>query len=186
MIGISIAVIDISERKVAEDALQESVFLHQHMAAICGNVPWSMDRHGKDLQVGSVPSAVAGSDDDAAQHPEWLGDIHPEDRDSTIRAMRSALRSKQPLDVEYRVMIAERGWRWVRCRASPRLGAKGEVLRWYGGVEDVDELKRTEQELSESRAALTALTDVLSRDGIDEATANGASRVPVRRATSAT
>jgi len=184
VIGISIAVIDISERKVAEDALMESVFLHQHMAAICGQVPWSMDRDAQDLQVGSHPGA-AGSDDDGAHRPEWLRDVHPADRESTIEAMRAALHSKQHIDIEYRVRRGEQGWRWMRCRATPRLGPKGEVLRWYGGVEDVDDARHLWKELGQSRAALTALTDALPVVAGFESPEEQTARLPAKREKSA-
>lgn len=169
VIGVSIAVVDISERKVAEEALEESVFLYRHMAAICRQVPWSMEGDGTGLKVGSQPAVEAGSDD-ATQHPEWLSDVHPADQQMTIQGMRMALRSKRPIDVEYRVNSADRGWRWMRCQASPRLGPDGEVLRWYGGVEDIDAAVRVKEDLDESLAALTALTDAIAGSNVPEPT----------------
>jgi PAS domain S-box-containing protein len=181
VIGVSIAVVDMSEQKATEEALQESVFLHQHMSAICRQVPWSMDGQGKNLQVGSQPPFAENSEEDPVQHPEWLGDVHADDRESTIKTMRIALRKKQHIDVEYRVLSADRGWRWMRCRASPRLGPKGEVLRWYGGVEDVDDFKRMERERDESLATLTAIAEALPTVFAVEAISQPSARVPVRR-----
>jgi PAS domain S-box-containing protein len=139
VIGISIAIMDITQRKRTEEALQETAFLYKHMAEICRPVLWTMDGQGKHLHVGWQADLAAGPDAEVPVLPEWTAAIHPADLEATIETMRKALREKTSIDVEYRVMSAERGWRWVRCRAFPRLGPMGDVLRWYGGVEDIDE-----------------------------------------------
>jgi PAS domain-containing protein len=35
----------------------------------------------------------------------------------------------------------------MRSQGSPRFGPSGEILRWYGSVEDIDQRKRMEDEL---------------------------------------
>ena len=49
------------------------------------------------------------------------------------------------IDLEYRVKSVDRGWRWVRSRGSPRVGPKGQIVRWYGSVEDIDERRQLEE-----------------------------------------
>ena len=66
--------------------------------------------------------------------------------------LRDGLRSGKPIDVEYRVKRVDREWRWMRSRGSPRLGPSGEILRWYGSVEDIDDRKRLEEALRNNRS----------------------------------
>jgi PAS domain-containing protein len=64
-----------------------------------------------------------------------------------MNALREALRSGKHIDVEYRVKRIDLEWRWMRSRGSPRLGPAGEILRWYGSVEDIDARKRMDEAL---------------------------------------
>ena len=52
----------------------------------------------------------------------------------------------------------EAGWRWMRARASPLLGADGRPVRWYGTTEDVDDMVRAREALHDSESRLRALT----------------------------
>jgi PAS domain-containing protein len=38
-------------------------------------------------------------------------------------------------------------WKWMRSRGAPRFGPSGEITRWYGSVEDIDEPRRAEEQL---------------------------------------
>ena len=51
---------------------------------------------------------------------------------------------------------AGRLWRWVRARAMPRRTESGEIIRWYGTVEDIDDHKKAEEALRDSEALLQA------------------------------
>jgi hypothetical protein len=35
----------------------------------------------------------------------------------------------------------EGDWKWMRSRGSARLSPSGEVIRWYGAIENIDEHK---------------------------------------------
>jgi len=50
------------------------------------------------------------------------------------------------------VRNTDREWRWVRARGSPRYEPSGEVLHWYGSVQDIDAQKQLEEALRKGRA----------------------------------
>ena len=77
--------------------------------------------------------------------------LHPEDVQPTMRALGEALKAGTPIDVEYRSQAADGEWRWMRSRGAPRFGLSGEILCWYGSVEDIDEHKRLEAALRQTR-----------------------------------
>jgi PAS domain S-box-containing protein len=67
-----------------------------------------------------------------------------------MNALREALQTRRHIDVEYRIKTLDRGWRWMRSRGSPRIGSSGDILRWYGSVEDIDDRKKIEAQLHQN------------------------------------
>jgi PAS domain S-box-containing protein len=150
VIGVSIAVMDITERKQAEDALKalrESDADQRHLAQFNHQVPWIMDAEGNSIQVSSLWVPAAKLSTVKTRNLGWLEALHVEDLAPTIKAMREALRSGKPIDIQYRVKDINGDWRWMRSRGAPRFGPSGEITRWYGSVEDIDEPQGAEEPL---------------------------------------
>jgi hypothetical protein len=78
--------------------------------------------------------------------------------------MKNALQTGEPIDVEYRVMSIDGDWRWMRSRGLPRFAPSGEIIRWYGSVEDIHDQKLQEQtSLRESRAEGLSDSETLAK-----------------------
>jgi PAS domain S-box-containing protein len=140
VIGVSIAVMDISERKKAERALVEIRESDEHQSYLADfhqQVPWVMDAEGNSVQISSVWVPAAKSSRANLRNLGWLEALHPDDLAATMKTMRDSLRTGKSIDVQYRVRDFEGEWKWVRSRGSPRIGNSGEILRWYGTVEDL-------------------------------------------------
>ncbi len=150
VIGVSVAIVDITRRKRAEDALRESEEHLRNMVELNPEIPWVMDSEGNNLDVSSRWVTTTGLSKERTRNLGWLEALHPEDIEPTMKTMKDALRTGRHIDVEYRVRTVDRGWRWMRSRGSPRFGQSGEILRWYGSVEDIDERRQVEQELLKS------------------------------------
>ncbi|MGC2621283.1 MAG: EAL domain-containing protein, partial [Acidobacteriaceae bacterium] len=141
VIGVSIAVMDITERKQAEKALvtiRESDAHQSWLADFNHQIPWVMDAEGNNIQVSSVWVPATKSGLANRRNLGWLEALHADDVAPTMKIMRDALRTGNSIDVQYRVRDFEGEWKWVRSRGSPRIGPMGEILRWYGTVEDVN------------------------------------------------
>ncbi|MGB6831272.1 MAG: EAL domain-containing protein [Terracidiphilus sp.] len=150
VIGVSIAVMDITARKQAEDeleSLRESDAHQRYLAEFLKPVPWIMDAEGNSVQVSSlwVPATKMGVT--KMRNLGWLEALHEDDLAPTIKTMREALRTGKPIDIEYRVKDVDGEWKWMRSRGVPRLGASGEIIRWYGSVEDLGKPWRAENAL---------------------------------------
>lgn len=84
--------------------------------------------------------------DDAAPALER---IHPDDRDRVMESIRESFRSLEVWECDYRVVLPERGERWVRGSAQPeRLG--DESVLWHGYITDITNLKTYEEALRRS------------------------------------
>jgi len=147
VIGISVAVVDISERKRAERELRESEEHLRYLVELNPEVPWVMDSEGNNLDVSSRWTEITGLSKEQTRNLGWLEALHPDDVARTMKTLKDALHSGKQIDVEYRVKRVDRDWRWMRSRGSPRFGPSGEIVSWYGSVEDIDERKRLQQSM---------------------------------------
>jgi PAS domain S-box-containing protein len=152
VIGVSVAVVDITKRKQAEEALRESEEHLRYMVELNPEIPWVMDNEGNNLDVSSRWVEITGLSKERTRDLGWLEALHPEDKETTVTLIREALKTGKPINLEYRIKTLDRGWRWMRSRGSPRFGPSGAILRWYGSVEDIDDRKKMEKALQRSSA----------------------------------
>jgi PAS domain S-box-containing protein len=157
VIGISMAAMDITERKMVEEALTESEDHYRHMVELIPQVTWTADPQGKILSAGPRWEAMTGLTLEQTLDDGWLKALHPEDVPGTASRWAKALETGSPVDVEYRIGRGDGVWHWVRARGAPRRGESGEVVRWYGTLEDIGDRKRVEEALRECQARFPEL-----------------------------
>jgi PAS domain S-box-containing protein len=161
VMGVSIAVADISDRKRAELALRESEEHYRSMVELNPHTPWVMDTQGKATELSSRWEKMTGLPAVQALGTGWLNMLHPDDLERVKQAIKDAVASAQPTEIDYRIRRPEGGWRWVRSRGYPRFGPIGEIVCWYGSIEDIEEQKKTEEALKTSQACLQATADAV-------------------------
>ncbi len=84
--------------------------------------------------------------------------VHPEDRAEMAEAVRAALEHGTPYDLDLRVVLPDRGLRWLHARARAVPGPDGRTERITGLLSDVTERRYRE----EARAFLDAASQVLA------------------------
>lgn len=72
--------------------------------------------------------------------------IHPEDYDKFVSSIRESFASLAVWELEYRVVLPEKGLCWVRGVARPEKLEDGSVL-WHGYMTDMSDIKRIQDEL---------------------------------------
>lgn len=86
--------------------------------------------------------------------------VHPEDR-PIFDAGWDAVTRNQPLDVQYRVVLADGSMRWVRSRSSASSDRSYGCTRRSGTLEDVTERKRADDSLRFQARLLEAVAQAV-------------------------
>jgi PAS domain S-box-containing protein len=156
---------DISDRKRAEEALQQSEARLQKLAANVPGMLYEFVRHPD----GSYRFAYvsSGCREINEFEPEQLLEnmalgfeiVHPDDAPRLVESIKISAQTLEPWVWEGRIITPSGKLKWTRGAARPERCANGDIL-WHGLVVDVSDRKRTEIEL---RAAKTALEQQIER-----------------------
>ena len=161
LIGYRGADIDITERKQAEQELIkakekadrniEMVLNSQSLAHICS---YSTNLMETDIEKSSwicspefykifgidktYPHTIAG----------WAGFIHPDFRDELVAYHESVIKNRTSFNHEYKIIRINDGIeRWVKGTGELVYDEQGNPVRMHGAIQDITELKKTEDEL---------------------------------------
>ena len=154
-------VMDVTERKRAEQALQNS---ERNLAAIINTIPtaaWTTHPDGYCDFINQVWLDYVGMTADQAKGWGWAEAIHPDDRQKLVAYWQSCLASGTPVDTEARLRRFDNAYRWFLIRANPLRDQAGGILKWYGTCIDIDDRKLAEQKLQQSEEDLRTITDTI-------------------------
>jgi diguanylate cyclase (GGDEF)-like protein/PAS domain S-box-containing protein len=140
---------DISERKIAEEALVESDEKFRQLAGHIPQVFWMTDATQTSLIYASPNyEQVTGRSlaELRANSRSWLEIIHEHDRERVKNARKTKALTGE-YDIEYRIVRTDRTIRWIHDRAFPITNRNGEIYRIAGIGEDITERKEAQQKL---------------------------------------
>jgi len=92
--------------------------------------------------------------------------IHPEDRERVHQAVQQACQSREPLMIDYRVILPDGNIRWIDARGQLYLRSTGEPHRLMGVSLDITERKRLEGQLREQLREIEELKQRLEKENV--------------------
>jgi PAS domain S-box-containing protein len=174
---VLVMVRDISERKRAEAALQESnerlrVALE---AARMGSWDWNIQT-GKETwspNLAALFGLEVGTFDDL--HETFLARVHPDDREFVVKAQEQAIAQREGYDIEFRIVWPDGTLRWLASKGQVFYDETGQPERMAGLNLDISDAvaaatqrKQSEETLQRQLAAVEAAQEgiaILDRHG---------------------
>jgi len=157
--GIFVEGVDMTERSLAEQALNDSsekLRLAHSAGGVIGTWFWDLPRQkvtgdeGFARTFGIDPAAMA----EGVPFGEIGAAVHPDDLVDLIAAVEKTMASGETCIIDYRVRNGD-GWRWINATGKAELDADGQAINQSGIVIDIDARRRTELALDESHHQLT-------------------------------
>jgi PAS domain S-box-containing protein len=85
--------------------------------------------------------------------------FHPEEFERFVANFQRNIAAREPYSFEHRLRRSDGVYRWFQIRAVPSFDGSGRLVRWYGAMTDIDDLKRAEQQLRTDEQELKAFLD---------------------------
>lgn len=140
---------DITERKRAEQELSQSnerLYLTMEAGGV-GGWEWEI-KNGKNLWFGQKHAQLGGKSEISVDGFWDL--VHPEDRSRLHDAVEKAMRNREELRVEFRVIWPDGTVHWLQSQARFFYAADGSPERMLGASVDITARKQAEETLRES------------------------------------
>lgn len=151
---------DIDELKKTESALQER---EHELLGIIDTIPsllWSASPTGEPTHLSKRVLEYSGLHFDDFLNLGWKRFIHPDDYEETAKAFFQAIQTGESYNLVHRLRRADGEYRWHHARGEPLRGPHNEIVQWYGLAIDIDEWKRAEDHLRDTRTKLTRASQI--------------------------
>jgi two-component system, NtrC family, sensor kinase len=143
---------DITERKLAEAALQESE--ERWQLALAGNNEgiWDWNIHTNYIFLSTRLTEMLGYENHDLRHhfDTWIELLHPDDMERVINTLEAYLdRQLEQYVVEYRLRCKNGSDKWMLARGQAQWDQDGKPIRMVGSLQDISERKLAEEALQQ-------------------------------------
>jgi PAS domain S-box-containing protein len=150
---VSAAVRDITERKRAEEELQQLVDLVPQMIVV-------LDSDGKWIHANRVAREYTGLTLDKYRSVDVIGTvIHPDDWEAAPGVCERGFLESKPFELEARLLGKDGLYRWFLFRYNP-LVEEGHVRRWYATATEIESRRKEEERVRKENVRLEERTRI--------------------------
>jgi PAS domain S-box-containing protein len=146
---------DINSLKETENALQAR---EHELVGIIETIPsmlWSLLPTGEPTHLSKRFLEYFGAPFEEFANRGWLSVIHPDDREELAKVFFHAIETGDSFNSIHRTRRADGEYRWHHVMGEPLRDPHGKILQWYGLSIDIDERKRAEDHLRDTRVKLS-------------------------------
>ena len=166
VIGLTVYVIDITERKKGEEKLRK-LSDRLSLATRAGGVGiWEYDVVNNTLSWDDQMFDLYGvtREQFGGAYEAWQAGVHPEDRTRGDTEIRMALSGEREFNTEFRVLRPDGSIRTIRALAIVQRDASGKPVRMIGTNWDITYQKSAEEALSQANRKLNLLSTITRHD----------------------
>jgi PAS domain S-box-containing protein len=145
---------DITQIKLTEQSLRDGERQFRELADAMPQIVWAARPDGHFDYYNRRWYDFTGRPEGTGGDSRWADVVHPDDLKESLARWHSAITSGDAYEIEYRLKRKEGDYRWYLTRALPVRDRAATITRWFGTCTDIDERKRTEEELRSSTSML--------------------------------
>src|SRR5271170_2368597 len=149
------------------DALKETqraLQTREHqLLGIIDTVPsmlWSTSPTGESTHLSQRFREYWGVSFEEIANRGWVNLIHPDDREDTTKAFFRAIETGESFSAIQRLRRADGEYRWHHSMGEPLRDPNDKIIQWYGLSMDIDERKRAEDHLRDTRTKLSTASKI--------------------------
>jgi PAS domain S-box-containing protein len=157
MQSIQSLVLDVTERKKAEEAVREKERQFRTLADSIPNLAWWANGDGYITWYNRRWFEYTGTTPEQMEGWGWQSVHDPAVLPKVLEQWRSCVADGEPFEMEFPLRGADGKFRWFLTRGIPLKDALGRVTRWFGTNTDVTEARDAREVLARSNEKLEQL-----------------------------
>jgi PAS domain S-box-containing protein len=157
--------VDISEKKRAEQALSESEYNLAKAQAMTHVGSWSFDPATGEVRASAELLRIMRLRPAETTHEAFASVVHPDDHDSVMAHLRLGVDHGKNYEIEHRLQFDDGSLRWVYTIVEVSVNSAGKVVKLYGTTQDITPRKEAEVALRNKTNEMQAIFDSIG-DGI--------------------
>lgn len=124
-------VFDVTARHDSLRSVEQRHDRFNALLSVTAAVVWIVGPDGEQREMPQWQT-LTGQSQAEVQGMGWLRAIHPEDRERTEAAWRTAISHASPYNTDYRILCADGVYRWFNARGVPIMNRDGSIREWVG------------------------------------------------------
>ena len=156
------SILDIAERKRAENALKETSRRLQEAQRIAQMGSWEVNILDGTVDWSDEVYSIfeVRPEDFQPSYDNYFSVLHPEDAERVHAAYAASIETGQPCQMVHRLQLPNGRVKWVSANWEVVLGEDGQPVMSRGTIQDITERKTTEDALHLSEATLATFLKV--------------------------
>lgn len=164
-------VLDITEKRIALEELQENEQKFRLLADSMPQFVWIADQKGYLNYFNQSVYNYSGLTYEFIKDEAWFLLVHPDEQVEDLHRWRRSVQSGEAFLTEHRLRRYDGEFRWHVSRAIPQKDISGVIQMWVGTSTDIHDRKlftdKLEQQVQERTAELKKLNDDLVKSNIE-------------------